>query len=128
MSDNPCETAGQLVVSQCSVCGVCPIQSFCGKYHVSHRKKKLFAIADSFFKKFDLIDNDGLFARTGLSKFMSASLIMACAVAGIGFTVVLWRSAAPLINLAITARDQQVEGYADPLCPTADEQGSSESA
>jgi len=121
MSEDPCEAAGELVKSQCPICDTCSIKKWCE----GHKHEKAQSLT-TVFMKFEISDIDGLLAHTGLSKFMSASLIMASIVAG----VLVWRrqSGAMRASMALTTEDQRTEAYADPLCPSSDEQGSSNSA
>merc|ERR1712072_527236 len=122
LSEDPCMAAGELVMSQCPICHTCSVPWWCKHGRHKHEQKQTVTV----FMKFENIDIDGLLARTGLSKFMSVTLIAACVVAGTGFALVWRRTGATQAIMSIATEDQVLEGYADPLCTLPNGQDFSE--
>lgn len=119
-SANLCQAAGELVKSQCPVCGACSSGWWCAQ--PAQKKLEL-----DVRMKFENVHIDGVTSHSGFTQSTPALLITAFIVAGIGFLVLCRAFAAAKIRVAASS-GHTIAGYADPLCPESDDQGSSDSA
>lgn len=118
-SSNACLAAGQLVKSQCPVCRACSSEWWCAQH-----AELAPGYSGVLVRKSEDVDIDGVVAHIGLSKSVSALMILACAASITGFVLIRRRSAArhPRRLLRVSAVD------ADPLCTLSDTPVLSDSA
>lgn len=115
LSSHPCLAAGELVQSQCPVCGKCSAKWFC-----SQQGQQQASINVMF--KYASVAADGFLARTGFMKPMSMVPLLACIVTGIAFVSLLRRRRNTQGSARVVADEQSLDDYVDPLCPVSDDQ------